>query len=201
MLVAAGALAVGVAAGGLLVGGASDAPAPPAASVAGAAVGLPAASFALQAQRLQSLLAAYGLQAAVVGTPADARAHGVLLQRSEESLADVARTATGLATPAGAALADRASRLREQAIGLRVAAQSPTAGAAEIQALRAAGLDLQRTGARLQSLLAVLATATTADAYAAALSGISAEITRIDPVAVAAPGAVPNTADDPVPVG
>jgi hypothetical protein len=201
-LAAAGALAVGFAAGGLLVGGAADAPAPQPSAITGDAVGLPAASYALQAQRLQSALAVYGLQAVLVRTPADARAHGVLLQRAEESLADVARAASGLATPEGSAVGDRARRLREQAIGARVAAQAPTAGAAEILALRGFGQDVQRTGSRLESLLAVLTTATTADAYALALSGISAEIAGIDPAGPAAPAAaVPNAADDPVPAG
>ena len=201
-LVAAGALAVGVAAGGLLLSGASGPPATPAGAGRSAVVGLPDASFALQAQRLQSALAGYGLQAQLVGSTAEARAHGLLLRLAEETLADAARAATVPATPESAALAERARRVREQAISSRVAAQAPTAGATELLALRAFGQDVQRTGARLQSLLAVLATAETADAYAAALSGISAEIASIDPAAPATPPATASDGtDDPVSAG
>ena len=93
--------------------------------------------------------------------------------------------------------------MRERgAFSSRVAAQAPTAGATELLALRAFGQDVQRTGARLQSLLAVLATAETADAYAAALSGISAEIASIDPAAPATPPATASDGtDDPVSAG
>ena len=137
-----------------------------------------------------------------MGSPAEARKHGLLLRLAEETLADVARAATVPATPESAALADRARGVREQAISSRVAAQAPTAGATELLALRAFGQDVQRTGARLQSLLAVLATAETADAYAAALSGISAEIASIDPAAPATPPATASDGtDDPVSAG
>jgi hypothetical protein len=182
---------------------------PPAA--VGSAIGLPEVNLAVQAQQLQSALAAYAVAAEAIRTPADARTHGVQLERHEETLAEVARSAGRLAAnergraPAAAerhlALKRGTEGLRAKAIALREAAQSETEGGDGVLALGTFAGGVQKKSARLQSLLTVLTAAADAPTYFAALSAIEREIAGINPGE--SPGGQgddgPVGGDDPVP--
>jgi hypothetical protein len=166
-------------------------------------------NLAVQAQQLQSALAAYAVAAEAIRTPTDARKHGVQLRRNEETLAEVGRSAGRLAAnergraPAAAerhlALKRRAEGLRARAIALREAAQSETEGGDGVLALGIFAGEVQKTSARLQSLLTVLTAAADAPTYSAAIAAIEREIAAIDP-GTSPGGQGGNTAgDDAVP--
>ena len=201
-LVAVVALAVGGVAGGLMASGRSGPPAAARSATSGSAIGLPAARLAVQAQQLQSALAAYAVAAETIRTPMDARQHSVQLRRNEEALALVGRSAARLASlePGGAPLAIQqgAERLHARAVSLRQAAQSETEGGDGVLALVTFAGEAQRTSARLQSLLAVLAADDSATAYSVTLSAIEREVSRIDPGEGQGDGGAVS-GDDPVP--
>jgi hypothetical protein len=168
-------------------------------------------NLAVQAQQLQSALAAYAVVAGTIRTPNDARKHGVQLRRNEEALAEVSRSAGRLAAnergraPRAAErhldLERRAEGLRARAIALREAAQSETEGGDGVLALVTFAGEMQKTSARLQSLLTLLTAAADAPTYSTALSAIEREIEGIDPGASPSGqgGDGPAGGDDPVP--
>jgi hypothetical protein len=139
----------------------------------GAAVGLASAQDAVAAQQLASALSAYAVQAQPIETVDDLRAHGVLLRRFEGALGEP---------------------LRSRAAAVREAAQSD----AGIAALRAFGREVQKTSARLQSLLAALGGARSTAQFGRLLARIAEEADRGQP-REGGGGAV--GADDPVPAG
>jgi hypothetical protein len=139
----------------------------------GAAVALSSAQDAVAAQQLASALSAYAVQAQAIETVEDLRAHDVLLRRFEGAL--------------GEPLQSRAATVRE-------AAQSD----AGVAALRAFGREVQKTSARLQSLLAALGGARSPAQFDRLLGRIAAETGREQP---GVPGGGAVGGDDPVPAG
>jgi hypothetical protein len=139
----------------------------------GAAVALSSAQDAVAAQQRASALSAYAVQAQATETVEDLRAHGVVLRRFEGALGEP---------------------LRSRAVAVREAAQSD----AGVAALRAFGREVQKTSARLQSLLAALGGARSPAQFDRLLARIAAETGRGQP-GEGGGGAV--GADDPVPPG
>lgn len=139
----------------------------------GAAVTLSSAQDGVAAQQLASAPSAYAVQAQAIETVEDLRTHGVLLRRFEEALGEP---------------------LRSRAVAVREAAQSH----AGVAALRAFGREVQKTSARLQSLLAALGGARSPSQFDRLLARIAAETGAGQP-AEGGGGAV--GADDPVPAG
>jgi hypothetical protein len=139
----------------------------------GAAVALSSAQDAVAAQQLASALSTYAVQAQAIETVEDLRAHGVLLRRFEGALGEP---------------------LRSRAVAVREAAQSD----AGVAALRAFGREVQKTSARLQSLLAALGGARSPAQFDRLLARIAAETGRGQP-GEGGGGAVGG--DDPVPAG
>jgi hypothetical protein len=207
-LAVAAALVAG-AIGGALLAASRDGGDPP--DREAAAVGLPSVDLAVQAQRLQAALAAYAVTAQTIASPRDARLHRVQLQRGESAIADVAREAGRIAArvrgraPAAAerqrALGRTAAHVRARAAVLREAAQAG-GGDGEVLALVTYGGTLQRSSARLASLLGVLAASADAGAFRRTMTAIEREIAAVDPGASpSAAGDAATAGDTPVPEG
>jgi hypothetical protein len=139
----------------------------------GTGVALSSAQDAVAAQQLASALSAYAVQAQAIETVEDLRAHGVLLRRFEGALGEP---------------------LRSRAVAVREAAQSD----AGVAAVRAFGREVQKTSARLQSLLAALGGARSPSQFDRLLARIAAETGRGQP---GEGGDEAVGADDPVPAG
>ena len=159
----------------------------------GSGVSLGDAKVAVLAQELETELGAYAVLASAAQTHEASHVLTIQLQRHEQALTALASEAARLAAATGGVDAARmvaigrtAQRFGEGATAAREAAHSEAHGEAGAVALQAFAADAQRTSARVQSLLALLAAATTAGAYDAALADVVAEIEASVPRALPA---------------